>query len=84
VAQAWSAVKDTNAIRTLEAFRRQYGALNPLYDPLAETRIDDLKRSQVAVANSPAPGRRDGVEAQVGRAGGFSIATSTGIVCPDR
>jgi hypothetical protein len=44
--QAWNAVKDTIDIRTLEAFRRQYGAANPLYDRLAETRVDDLKRSQ--------------------------------------
>jgi formylglycine-generating enzyme required for sulfatase activity len=58
---AWRAVKDTNDIRTLEAFRRQYGAPNrfrdradPLYDRLAETRIDELKKEQAETAQKAA------------------------------
>ena len=48
--QAWNVVKDTNDIRTLEAFRRQYGAANPLYDRLAETRAEELKNQQAEAA----------------------------------
>jgi hypothetical protein len=44
VAQSWAAIKDTQDIRMLEAFRRQYGAANPLFDRLAESRIEELKK----------------------------------------
>jgi hypothetical protein len=50
--QAWNAVKDTNDIRTLEAFRQQYGAANPLYDRLAETQVEELKMQQVQAENA--------------------------------
>jgi Caspase domain len=50
--QAWNAVKDTNDIRTLEAFRHQYGAANPLYDRLAETQVEELKKQQVQAENA--------------------------------
>ena len=55
VERAWAAVKDTKDVRSLEAFRRQYGAANPFYDRLAESRIEDLKRQQAAVAPPPMP-----------------------------
>ena len=44
VAQSWAAIKDTQDIRMLDAFRRQYGAANPLFDRLAEARIEELKK----------------------------------------
>jgi formylglycine-generating enzyme required for sulfatase activity len=52
-AQAWAIVKDITDIRAVEAFRRQYGAANTFYDRLAEARIDELKRAQLAVATPP-------------------------------
>jgi uncharacterized caspase-like protein len=42
-AQVWATIKDTRDTLTLEAFRRQYGAANPLFDRLAEARIEELK-----------------------------------------
>jgi formylglycine-generating enzyme required for sulfatase activity len=41
-AEAWALVKDSAHVRALVAFRRQYGAGNPFYDHLAETRIEQL------------------------------------------
>jgi formylglycine-generating enzyme required for sulfatase activity len=52
--QAWALVMNTTDIPALEAFRRQYGAANPFFDRLAETRVEELKRQQVATAGSPA------------------------------
>jgi formylglycine-generating enzyme required for sulfatase activity len=43
VERAWAAMKDSGSIAALQAFRRQYGAANPIYDQLAEARIDGLK-----------------------------------------
>jgi tetratricopeptide (TPR) repeat protein len=45
----WAHVKDTTDIRTLEVFREQYGAANPLVGRLAEARIEELKKKQVGV-----------------------------------
>jgi hypothetical protein len=42
--RAWVAAKDSTSIPVLEAFRRQYGASNTLYDRLAEARIEELNR----------------------------------------
>ena len=71
--QAWALVKDTTDIRAHEAFRRQYGSANPFFDRLAEARIEELKKQQLAIATSPAAPHSarpavkcDGVEAQVG------------------
>ena len=51
-ALAWASIKDSTDIRDIEAYRRQYGQLNPFYDRQAERRIDELKK-QVAVATPP-------------------------------
>jgi uncharacterized caspase-like protein len=51
-ARAWSAAKDSTDIAALEAFRRQYGASNAFYDRLAETRIEELKKRQVAMVKA--------------------------------
>ena len=53
--RAWAAAKDTTSIAVLEAFRRQYGASNAFYDRLAEARIEELKKQQVAVVVPPVP-----------------------------
>jgi formylglycine-generating enzyme required for sulfatase activity len=45
----WAVVKDTANIAALEAFRQQYGRENPVYDRLAEARIEELKKQQVAM-----------------------------------
>jgi formylglycine-generating enzyme required for sulfatase activity len=42
----------------LEAFRRQYGAANAFYDRLAEARIDELKRQQLAMLAAEEEKRR--------------------------
>jgi formylglycine-generating enzyme required for sulfatase activity len=42
----------------LEAFRRQYGAANPFYDRLAEARIEELRRRQVAMLKAEEERRR--------------------------
>jgi formylglycine-generating enzyme required for sulfatase activity len=45
-AQAWSKIEGLKDAAVFEAFRRQYGAANPLYDTLASQKITELKRSQ--------------------------------------
>jgi surface antigen len=54
VVRTWAAVKDTTSIAALEAFRRQYGSANPVYDRLAEARIVELRKEQTALA-APTP-----------------------------
>src|SRR5262245_36826129 len=44
-AAAWALVKDSADLRSLETFRKQYGAANPLYDRLAEARIEQIKQA---------------------------------------
>jgi uncharacterized caspase-like protein len=43
VERAWAEAKDSSSIAVLEAFRRQYGAANALYDQLAAERIVALR-----------------------------------------
>jgi formylglycine-generating enzyme required for sulfatase activity len=79
--QVWKLLETSTDIRALEAFRRQYGAANAFFDRLAEDRIEDLKKQQVAIAAPPqqeapatltkpaaaiTPARCDGVEITVG------------------
>jgi formylglycine-generating enzyme required for sulfatase activity len=47
-ARAWADIKDFKDVAVFEAFRRQYGADNALYDALAKQRIEELKRAQLA------------------------------------
>jgi len=42
-ATAWNAIKDSNELAKLDAFRKKYGRANPLYDDLAKKRIEALK-----------------------------------------
>jgi hypothetical protein len=49
--RAWAAVKDTNRSADLEAFLRRYG--DSFYGDLARTRLEELKKGQVAVAALP-------------------------------
>jgi uncharacterized caspase-like protein len=49
-ARVWGSIKDTTVISTLEAFRAQFGSANPLYDQLAEQRIQALKQNEKSVA----------------------------------
>jgi formylglycine-generating enzyme required for sulfatase activity len=51
-AQAWAAVKDTNRSGDLEAFIRRYG--DGFYGDLARARLEESKKSQVAVVAPPA------------------------------
>jgi formylglycine-generating enzyme required for sulfatase activity/uncharacterized caspase-like protein len=46
--RAWALAKDSDDLRTLDVFRKQYGAANPFYDRLAEARIERLKRDTEA------------------------------------
>ena len=50
-AQAWLGVQNSTSIAVLEEFRRQYP--NSIYDRFAQVRIDELKKSQTAVAAPP-------------------------------
>ena len=53
--RAWGSIKDSRDPHDFEAFRRQYGAANPLYDEQAERRIRELeKRDAAAVADAEA------------------------------
>jgi uncharacterized caspase-like protein len=47
-AQAWAAIKDSSDAPALEAFAAQYG--DTIYGPMAQARIDQLKRTSVASA----------------------------------
>jgi len=51
-AVAWAAVKDTTSQAVLEDFIRRYGG--SLYGTLARARLEELKKSQVAVVAPPA------------------------------
>jgi TRAP-type mannitol/chloroaromatic compound transport system substrate-binding protein len=62
--RAWSAAKDTTSIAVLEAFRRQYGATNAFYDRLAQERIDELRRQQVALLKAEEDRKRATAEAE--------------------
>ena len=64
-ALTWAAIKDTTSVAALEAFRRQYGAANPIYDRLAEARIEELK--QVAMLKAEQDRKR--AEAELSRPG---------------
>jgi hypothetical protein len=46
VERAWALIKDSASIGVIEAFRRQYGAANALYDRLAAERIAELKAAE--------------------------------------
>jgi formylglycine-generating enzyme required for sulfatase activity len=65
--RAWAAVKDSTDIATLEAFRRQYGVCNALYNRLAETRIEPLRKQQLALLKAEEEKRR--AEAELIRPG---------------
>jgi hypothetical protein len=47
-AQAWAAVKDSSDLTALESFAKQHG--ETIYGPLANSRIEQLKRITVAAA----------------------------------
>jgi len=49
--RAWAAVKDTTSQAVLEDFIRRYGG--SLYSTLARARLEELKKSQVAVVAPP-------------------------------
>jgi hypothetical protein len=49
----WKAVNNTTSIPALEAFRRQYGTANTVYDRLAEARIEELKIAALPKLDAP-------------------------------
>ena len=53
-AQAWAAIKESSDAAALQAFAAQYG--DTIYGPLAQARVDQLKRISVASA-APEPAR---------------------------
>jgi uncharacterized caspase-like protein len=56
VERAWANAQHSSSIAVLEAFRRQYGPSNALYDQLAAVRIEELnKRKPVAALPEAAP-----------------------------
>src|SRR5208337_3354988 len=52
---AWAEIKDLKDVAVFEAFRKQYGAANALYETLAAQKIVELKRRQVAVVAPQKP-----------------------------
>ena len=54
----WALVKDTADIPALEAFRQQFGKANPLYDRLAEAKIAELRKQQLAMLEAEEERRR--------------------------
>ncbi len=56
----WAKIKDLKDVATFEAFRKQYGAANPLYDRLASQQIEKLKREQTAAISPLAADLYDG------------------------
>ena len=55
IAQAWAAVKDSTSVDVLEAFRRQYGRFDEVYDRLAMDRVHSKYASVSPQARAPAP-----------------------------
>ncbi len=51
--RAWAATKDTVSVAVLEEFVRQFGAT--VYGAIARARLDELKKSQIALVTPPAP-----------------------------
>jgi formylglycine-generating enzyme required for sulfatase activity len=51
-AKAWPAIANTTSVAVLEDFIRQFGAT--VYGSMARARLDELKRSQIAVVAPPA------------------------------
>ncbi len=63
----WGSIKDSTDVADLEAFRAQYGKAHPFHDRLADKRIGELKKQQVAaLPPPPAPRRIDPAPATVG------------------
>ena len=52
-AQAWAEIKNLNDPLVFEAFRKQYGSSNPLFDSLASRRLIELKQNQEASPQQP-------------------------------
>ena len=67
VERAWAAVRDSTNVAVLEAFRRQYGPSNALYDRLAELRINELKAQQLAAIKAEEERKRAEAIRQPGR-----------------
>ncbi len=59
-AQEWAKTKDLKDAAAFEAFRKLYGATNPLYDKLASQKIEMLKREQTAATLPQAADLYDG------------------------
>jgi hypothetical protein len=67
VERAWAALKDGTNVAVLEAFRRQYGPSNALYDRPAEMRINELNAQQLAALKADAERKRTEAIRQPGR-----------------
>ena len=60
-AQSWRLIEAMEDVSVFEAYRKQFGAVNPFYDQLAAARITALKRAQeqkLAAAQPPAPAKK--------------------------
>jgi hypothetical protein len=52
-ARAWSVIQNTTSVAVIEDFIRQFG--NTAYGSMARARLDEIKKSHVAVVAPPAP-----------------------------
>jgi formylglycine-generating enzyme required for sulfatase activity len=89
-AQAWAAAKDSTSIAALEAFRRQYGAMDAFYDRLAQERVEELQAQQVALLKAEEARKKAEEEAkrdpalavEPGSGASFRDRTKDGQPCP--
>ena len=75
----WAVVKDTADIPALEAFRQQFGKANPVYDRLAEAKIAELRKQQLAMLKAEQDSKR--AEADLLRPG--RVFRDCPDVCPE-
>lgn len=81
-AQMWSFIRDSDDIRAIEAFRKQYGATNPLFDRLAEARLERLREASVRSPSPPPIGDKALPARAKSPTDGYAIDRQSSIVGP--
>jgi formylglycine-generating enzyme required for sulfatase activity len=88
---AWSSVKDSGDIATLELFRQLHGKERPFYDRLAAKRIESLKERRVALLKVEEAKKKAEEDAKrdpafgvkPGSGASFRDRTADGRACPE-
>jgi formylglycine-generating enzyme required for sulfatase activity len=79
-AQAWVAAKDTTSSGVLESFIRRYG--DSFYADLARARLEELKKSEVAVVAPPLAAQGASSSSNPCGGGAVSVSLSSRPACP--